>query len=48
MHRFHLLRRKVSLGGEVKVAVEGGGRSEFSSSSCVASPKPNEALQPMQ
>jgi len=32
MHRFHLLRRKVSLGGvgaEVETAGEGGGRSEF-------------------
>ena len=50
MHRFHLLRRKVSLGGagaEVEAVGEGGGRSEFPSP-LMSSPKPSEALQPMQ
>ena len=50
MHRFHLLKRRVSLGGvgaETEAVVEGGGVSGFSSS-LMPSPKPSEALQPVQ
>ena len=41
-HRFHLLKRKVSLGGV-------GAETEVSGfSSLMPSPKPSEALQPVQ